>query len=82
MPAEEDLPAIGLRETRDASEQRRLSGAAGAEYRDDLTRCHIKRYIVQHDAVAEPLAQSDDPYCRIGSEHRGHTSLRRSQALN
>ena len=82
MLAQEDLPAVGWREARDASEQCGLAGTAGAEYRDDLARRHLERYIVEHDTVAEPLAKSDDAYCRIGWQHRGHTSRRRSQALN
>jgi len=66
MLADEDLPAVGLRETRDAPEQCGLAGAAGAEYRDDLARRYLEGYIVEHDAVAEPLAQSDDADCRVG----------------
>ena len=68
MLAEENLPAVGLREARDASEQCGLAGAAGAEYRDDLACRHLEGNIVEHDTVAEPLAQSDDAYCWIGSQ--------------
>jgi hypothetical protein len=80
--AQEDLPAVGLREARDASEEGGLAGTAGAEYRNDLARRHLEGYIVEHDTVAKPLAQSDDAYCRIGCQRGGHTSFRRSQALN
>jgi hypothetical protein len=82
MLAQKNLPLVGLREARDASEQRCLAGAAGAEYRDDLARRHFERYIGEHGTVAEPLAQPDDAYCRIGSRELGHTNRRRSQALN
>jgi len=44
--AEENLPAIGLREARHAAEQCGLSGTAGSEYRDDLTRRHFERNII------------------------------------
>src|SRR5260370_1306956 len=69
MLAQEDLPAVGLREARDASEQCGLAGAAGAEYRDDLARRHLEGYIVEHDTVAEPLAQPDDADPSIASDH-------------
>ena len=38
MLAKEYLPAVGLLEAGDASEQCRLPGSAGAEYLDDLAR--------------------------------------------
>ena len=82
MLAQEDLPAVGLREARDASEKRGLAGTAGAEYRDDLARRDLERHIVEHDTVAEPLAQPDNADHRIGYQYGGHTSFRRSQALN
>jgi hypothetical protein len=44
--AEENLPAIALRETGEASEQSRLSGTTGPEYRNDLTRRHVERNII------------------------------------
>src|SRR6202040_2983932 len=81
--AEENLPAIALRETGEASEQSRLSGTTGPADRNDLTRRHVERNIIQHGEVAKPLFQSDDADCRIAWRHRGdHTNLRRSQALN
>jgi hypothetical protein len=82
MLAQKNLPFVGLREARDAPEQRCLAGTAGAEYRDDLARRYFERYIGEHGTVAEPLAQPYDAYCRVGTQHRGHTNRRRSQALN
>jgi hypothetical protein len=55
MLAEENLPTIGLREARHAAEQCGLSGTAGSEYRNELTRRHIERHVVEHDTVAKAL---------------------------
>ncbi len=83
MLTEENLTVIGQGKARKASKKRGFPSTARTEYRDHLTRSHIKRHIVEDNAVAEPLPEPDDAD-RWFAWHRqiDHTSFRRSQALN
>ena len=61
MLAQKDLAAVGLRETRDASKQCGLAGAAGTEYRDDLARCHLEGDIVERLHLPDGALTSAEP---------------------
>ena len=49
---EKHLPAIGPCETRQASEQCRLAGAAGAKYGDDLAGGDVEGHVIEREAIA------------------------------
>ena len=58
--ADADPPAVGLFEQVDAAQQRRFSGAARSDDRDDGTALNPQRYPLQHLHCAERFPEIGD----------------------
>ena len=55
---EQDLAAVGLRQTAENIEQRGLAGAVGTDQPDQFSGRDVERHIIHGDEAAEPLADA------------------------
>ena len=78
LVAEEQLPCVGLIETRDQPQQRRLATAGWAEEEEEFLLVDPQRNVFQHGGVAESLRQVLNRYAHDSS--RGERAESRERA--
>ena len=74
--AEDDAAGLGAVEEVQAAQERRLAGAGGPDDGDALADADLEVDAVEHDPLAEPLAQPLDPDHRANARPRRASSRR------